>query len=456
MNAERKLARFVHDLQWESVPADAITVARQILLAVTGTMAAGASEDGCGALREMLLAQGGRPEATVVIFGDKLPAASAALLNGVMGRALDFCDAMVPGLHIGSALVPAALAAAELAGGCDGMTFLTALVAGAEVASRLNGEETDYDGFDPTGVAGVFASTAAAARILGLDEEQTLNALALAFNRCGGSFQSNVDASLAVRLIQGWVAESGVICARLAKAGLTGPANFLDGVYGYMHLFGRGRRTGLDAVSELGRRWALKGAVFKRYPSCGLTQAVTDLALRIRREASLSASQVESIEIRLPPYAYKLVGGPFEPGSNPRVNAQFSARYCVANALVRGDSNLNHFRPDEATAPEVLALASNIRVVSAPELDQRGHTAVDLAIGTRDGAIHSLGMDIAPGFPGNPLNEAEHLSRYRDCMDYAAVKLPQYQIEQLFGAISALEGLPDAAALVQLLVIHRS
>jgi 2-methylcitrate dehydratase PrpD len=81
-----------------------------------------------------------------------------------------------------------------------------------------------YDGFDPTGVSVVFASTAAAARILGLSPQQTLNALGLALNRCGGSFQSNVDATLAVRVIQGWVAQTGLECAQMALAGITGPA----------------------------------------------------------------------------------------------------------------------------------------------------------------------------------------------------------------------------------------
>ena len=91
------------------------------------------------------------------------------------------------------------------------------------MAARLNLKEPDYDGFDPTGVCVVFAATAAAARILGLDETRTLNALALAFNRCGGSFQSNIDGSLAVRVIEGWVAETGVTCALLAARGVAAP-----------------------------------------------------------------------------------------------------------------------------------------------------------------------------------------------------------------------------------------
>ena len=165
---------------------------------------------------------------------------AAAQLNATMCRALDFCDAMAPGPHIGAALFPAALAAAELAGGCSGEEFLTALVAGAELSSRFNLSEAQYDGFDPTGIVVVFSAAAAASRILGLTTEQTLHALALAFNRCGGSFQSHVDGSLGVRIVQGWVAQAGVQCAQMAQRGITGPDNFLNGHYGFAHLYGRG------------------------------------------------------------------------------------------------------------------------------------------------------------------------------------------------------------------------
>lgn len=225
-----------------------------------------------------------------------------------MYRALDFCDAMAPGLHIGSSLIPAALAAVELAGGCSGRDFLSALLIGAEVASRMNLAETDYDGADPTGVAGVFGATAAVARILGLDRQQTLHSLALAFNRAAGSFQSNIDGSLAVRLIQGWVAETGVTCAQLAQRGITGPGRFLSGVYGYAHQFARGLRKADEFVEGLGEQWQVMSTVFKKYPSCGLTQGVTELALRARKELNIGPGNAGRIEVRLPPYAFRLVG----------------------------------------------------------------------------------------------------------------------------------------------------
>jgi len=44
-------------------------------------------------------------------------------VNSVMARAMDFCDAMSPGIHIGSSSVPGALAMAELIGSYSGKDF---------------------------------------------------------------------------------------------------------------------------------------------------------------------------------------------------------------------------------------------------------------------------------------------------------------------------------------------
>ena len=450
MQTEQRIAAFAHGFRFADLPKPARQVAKQVLLATFGTAIAGAGEDGCAALRKLLLQRGGTAEASVLVFGHRLPAPSAALINGVMCRALDFCDAMAPGLHMGSSLLPAALAAAELRGGCSGAEFLTAMAVGAEIGSRLNLSEAQYDGFDPTGVAGIFAATATAARLLGLGETKTLHALALAFNRAGGSFQSNVDGSLAVRLIQGWVAETAVNCALLADAGLTGPVNFLGGVYGYAHLFGRGRLDPQSVVEELGRDFRLTGIMFKKYPSCGLTQGVTELTLQACAALALRPEQVREVAVTVPPYAYRLVGHPFRLGDNPRVNAQFSIQYCVASAIVHGSARLQHFRPEAIVDPAVQQLIGRISVTADPALDRRGHTAVDLALETSDGRRHACGLDIAPGFPGNGLDDAAHLGRFRDCLDYAAEPIAPDQAERLRRTIESLEQVADVRSLLPL------
>lgn len=448
MQPEQQLAKFVTAVKTADVDAQALRTTRRVLLAAVGTGIAGAGEDGIAVLRTLLRDRGGKPEARSLVFGDALPAVAAAQLNGTMCRALDYCDAMAPGIHIGSSLVPAALAAAELAGGCSGEEFLAALVAGCELGARFNLTEAMYDGFDPTGVAIVFPATAAAARILKLDEKQTLNALGLAFNRCGGSFQSNIDGTLAVRVIQGWVAATGVECAQMARVGLTGPRNFLGGIYGYAHLYGRGRLEPQDVVAGLGSEWRLNRMMFKKYPSCGATQGLTELTLGLVRELGLTPGKVRSAEVRLNPYCHRLVGHEFEMGDNPRVNAQFSVQYCVANAIVRGDSQLAHFRPEMVADDAVLALAKRVRAVADPALDARGHSSVDVAVTTTDGQVHLRKLDIAPGYPGNELDDAQHQQRFLACMAYAARPLPQRQVDAFLAAVAQLEALPDARSLL--------
>jgi 2-methylcitrate dehydratase PrpD len=453
MTAEARLVEFIATTSIDDIAADAREVVRRMLLSTLATGVAGAGEEGIAPLRELLLDRGGRAEATSLVFGDRLPAVSAALLNGTMCRALDFCDAMAPGVHVGSSVVPAALAAAELAGGADGRTLLAALAAGAEVGARFNLTEEMYGGFDPTGIAAVFGAVAAAGRVLDLSSDQLHHALALGFNRCGGSFQSHIDGSLAVRLQQGVVAESGVVCAQLAQRGITGPVNFLEGRYGFTRLYARDLCSPAAFVDGLGDEWRLTQFMFKRFPSCGVTQGVTQQALDVAAELDLQPDDVAHVLVRMPPYAHRLVGNPFVPGANARVGAQFSAQYCVANAIARGGATLEHFRPEMVTASALRPLISRIEVIADPELDRRGHSAVDFELLTTDGRRANRSYDISPGYPGNGLGPAEHRARFDDCMAYAPHPLTEDQIARLLGVVE-LEAYPDVGVLLDAVVVE--
>ena len=452
MEAERELVGFVRETSFADLPAAVVGGTRDQLLADFGTALAGARAEGCETVVAMAKEAGGPPEATVLVHGGKVLAQHAAFVNGVMARALDYCDAAVPGAHAGTAIIPAALAAAELAGGVSGADFMAAVAVGTEVALRLNLGEAEYDGFDPTGVCVPFGSTAAAAKILGLSEAETWNALGLAFCRCGGSFQANVDGALAVRVIEGWVAETGVLCARLAGRGITGPADFLEGVYGYLHLFGRDRVSAASVVSGLGTAYHTGNLVFKKFPSCGATQGSTQLILDLMAEEGFGAGDVERIEITVPPYIHKLVGHPFRVGSNPKVNAQFSIRYCVANALCRRGSMLAHFEVGAINDPEVLRLADRIEVFPDAALDARGHTALDMRVRLTDSRVFLRKTDVAPGFPECPLSKEEHLRRFSDCLEFAERPLPAQQVSALVALVGRLEEAEDVRELLPLLV----
>ncbi len=453
MEVEKALVDYIVHTDLDGIPKGPQDTIRNMVLTVLGTTVAGSRAEGCEPLVRFYREVGGSQEATIFIHGGKIPAQNAVFVNSVMARALDFDDAMAPGIHIGASAVPTAFAASELAGGCSGKDFMAALVLGVETAARLNLTESTYDGFDPTGVCTVFASTVVASRILGLSHSETWNALALAFNRSGGSFQSNIDGSLAVRVIQGWVSQSGLMCSQFASVGITGPKNFLQGVYGYFHLYGKDQINPALILEGLGTRFEMQKVLFKKYPSCGLTLGSTEVILGIMKEQQIRAADIDRVEVTVPPYAYKLVGHGFEIGDNPRVNAQFSIQYCVASALVRGDSKLYHFEESSVIDPEIMALSKRIQVRSDSKLDERGHTALDMRVLTHDGKEHFRQMDIAPGFPGNPLTGEEHEQHFWDCIEFSGGLLPKERAEEIVSQISSLEELDDVRQLIPFLLV---
>ncbi len=451
MELERKLAEYISDTRFDDLPREPVDFIKNIVLTIVGTTIAGATAEGCEAIVNQLKEWGGNEEATILIHGGKVPACNAVLANSTMARALDICDGREPGMHIGSSSVPTALATAELAGGCSGKEFLAALVLGSEVAARIN-SISDYDGFDPTGVCTIFATAAIAGKILRLNSAQMLHALALAFNKSGGSFQSNVDGSLAVRVIQGFVSQGGIICAQLAQRGITGPKNFIEGIYGYFHLYAKDTYNKQAVVGELGDRFEVTKTLFKNYPSCGSTEASTEAILDLVREKGIVPEDVTRIDVRVTPHTYGLVGHQFEIGDNPRVNAQFNIQYCVANALLRKSSKLHHFEESSIREPRITELVRKIHTAPDPALAERGILAVEMEIRTGEGTIYHKTLDMPRGSHENPLTYEEHMERFRDNVSYGGKPLPKENVDKLVSLIDRLEELEDVRVLVPLLL----
>jgi 2-methylcitrate dehydratase PrpD len=451
MKFEKQIVDYVINTKLEDVPPAAIDTVRKMLLAAVGTIIAGAQADGCQALAEFYRAEGGVPEASLLLYGEKLPAHNAVFVNAMMARALDFGDAIAPGPHIGSSIIPVALACSELARGCAGQEFLAALAIGAEVAARLNLSESAYDGFDPSGICVPFGATAVACRLLGMDKQQTWNALGLVFNSCGGSFQSHIDGSLGVRVNQGRTAREAVVSARLAQRGITGPRNFLTGIYGYLHLYGKGELTGSDIVEGLGTRYRMQEVAFKKYPCCALASGPTEVTLSMLKEHDLDPADIRSVKLMLPAYGYRLICHEFKIGDNPTVDGQFSAQYCIANVLLRGRSKIRHFTAQAVRDPRIRDLISRITVLPDPSLARRGHTAMDMEMTLTNGAVYRSGIDIAPGFPGNPLTAEDHMQRFMDCIDVAPEWFGREHVAKIIAFITDIREEADVRALIDLL-----
>jgi 2-methylcitrate dehydratase PrpD len=457
MELERTIVDYIVNARLEDFPGTDADVARSMILTNMGAIIAGANAEGCEALVDLVKEWGGKEEATILIHGGKVPAHHAVLANSTMARALDIDDAMIPGMHVGASSVPTALAAAELAGGCNGGEFLAAIAIGQDVASRIS-LATTYQGSEPTwdatGVCGIFASTIAAGRILRLDFEQMWNALGLTLTQPGGeSMQAIVDGTLAVRLFQGFVSRNGILCSRLAHRGFTGPKNFLEGPWGYFHLYSRDEYDSGALVNGLGSRFEVDKTVFKRYPSCGGTIACTDAILYLMKEERIAPENVAAIEVRVLPYFYKLVGAQFMPGGNPTVEAKFSLQYCVANALLRKGSKLIHFDEGNVRDQRIADLVRKIHVIADAGIDEGKRELslrTDVKVHTVGGDMYRKVVDVPGGFPGNPLSVQEHIERFEDAVSYGGRRIDEEKIQKIIAMVRNLEKMKDIRDLIPL------
>jgi 2-methylcitrate dehydratase PrpD len=453
MELENRLAEWVMNTTFQDLPEKPITVEKYAVLDTLGSIAAGAYSEENVSLIGLLSEFGGQSEATVLMHGDKLPAHYAALANATMAQSLDYDDAIVPGVHIGSVAIPAALAAAEMSDRCSGRDLLTGLITGTEFACRLNtiNSASFYGGFHGTGVCAIFAACVAASKILGLNLLQLTDALGLTLNMAGGSGQNNIEGVAAVSLVAGLASHGGLFCTRLARRGLSGPKEFLEGAKGWVSMFGTDRANKDSVIGELGTRYELINIVFKRFPSCGLTQTSIQGILEIMKENAIALEQITSINIKVGPFA-KTVVGHFDIGRNPTVNAQFSIPYCVANAAVRGGCELRHFEPTQVCAPEVSKVVKLINVYADPVIEKRDQRAMEMEVHTTDSHVYRKRINIPVGSPGNEMSHEEHIAKFRQCASYGKRPLSPNNIDHIISMVGAIEDMSDVRELISAMI----
>ena len=393
---------------------------------------------------------GGKEESTILIHGGKAPAPNAAMVNSIMARALDFDNGMRNGMHISASTVPTALASAELCGRINGKEFLTALIAGEDLAVRVN-LATNINGFDTTGVHTLLGTTTIASRLLGLDYGEMLNALGIAFNQAGGSFQSNIDGALVVRVIQGFTSRSGITSAVLAKRGITGVKNIMQGIYGYFHLFSKDEFNEDTLMDGLGETFGQIHFGFKKYPSCGGTLAATEEALCLVKEHNIKPQDIDEVVVSVSQRIFNLVGQPFNARDNPEVDAQFSLQYTVANAILRQSSKLEHFTAQFVKDAEVVELAQRIKPCVSTEVERAGPHAMLLEMRLKNGRTLSKYRKHLKGFPEDPLTENELREKFRDCVAFAPRVFPAATIDQIIATVERLEEQDDVRELIRLL-----
>ena len=443
MGPVAELVAFVRDLRFEDLPptteaAVKVQIADSLACALAGSAAPLSPE-----IVERHVRWGGAPEATVLVYGHRLPAPTAAWLNAAMIHAHDFDDShRASNQHVFVALLPAALATAESLGEpISGRDLITTLAAAAELQIRLGLSVLPHMhvGWLPTAVFGGLGAAAASGKLLGLTAAGLANAIGLAYAQAQGNRQGLLEGNVAKRLTPAFSARAGVHAAALAEIGVTGPHEITTGSFGLYVLFGNGSGDESVLTSGLGQKFAVDEIALKPYPSCRAAHRPIDMALEAKAQLGpFSADAINAVEVWLQPRAYALIGQPFTIRQNPQVDAQFSAQWTVAFALLHDAPALADFVPEAVrAATDVRALAESIQVHRLPNAEHGTHER--LSVQLKDGRQATIGHADIKGEPGLPLARAERLAKFLACAAYAYHPLHALVAEDIFGKLERLE-----------------
>ncbi len=359
-----KLAQFIENTRYEDIPEEVLAVQKLSVLDACGiTMGAGTLGDGCAEMVALCetMAAGGRPEASVIGFGRKLPMMAAAMANGAMAHSLDFGDTqMEGGVHSNASSFPAALALAETRGKVSGKDFLTALVLGSETAVRVAlgvTEELVRFGFYPPTIYSSYGAVAAAGRLLGLSAAQLENAFA--FNLCQTTCSAEIvnSSDTVVRSVrEAFAVRNALTAVLMAEKNLAGFPAALEGKAGLYASFARGKCAPEKVTDRLGEKWYSGELYFKLWPSCAGTHPDIRLLKDIMEKNSLTAADIEEVCVTVSLRNGMLVQ-PEEVRKAPKtaIIAKFSVPYACSVMAVKGRVSLSDFLPGALEDPAVLA-----------------------------------------------------------------------------------------------------
>ncbi|MGQ9572038.1 MAG: MmgE/PrpD family protein [Dehalococcoidia bacterium] len=452
MGVTERLASFVVDANYESMPVEAAVAARRAILDTLAVAIAGCREEASRIITTYVRELGGNGDAGVVGSGFRAAASEAALANGTFAHALDYDD-VSPSMrgHPSAPLLPAVLALGEKTG-ASGREVIAAFVLGFEVQCKLGAAMgvSHYDhGWHPTATLGSLGAAAASAKVLGLDSGATRAALGIATSLAGGSRQN--FGTMTKALHAGVAARNGVLAATLAQKGFTADLDIIEGPYGFLRLFADADDyEAAKVVASLGEPFDIvrPGVAVKLYPCCYATHRALDAVLVLRQGYGLDAGRVRKVEVRVSRgTAMPLIHHRPQTG----LEAKFSMEYCLAAALLDGTLNLRSFTDEAVQRPEAQELLWRVETMEEGEECEApiGGTA-SVTISLDDGSQYSERVDIPRGDPRAPLTWDQLAAKYRDC---AAGILSDEDTTRSLDIIANLEAALDIGELMDIVCL---
>jgi 2-methylcitrate dehydratase PrpD len=328
------------------------------------------------------------------------------------------------------------MAISEAESRTDDRDFLTGLVLGYEIGTRagiaLHRTAPDYH------TSGAWVSIAAAAlgaRVLGLGEAQTREAIGIAeYHGPRSQMMRCIDHPTMLKDGSGWGAMAGVSAAYLAADGFTGaPAITVESA------------DVADLWVDLGRTWRISEQYWKPYPVCRWAQPPLQAVLDLRAAHGLTSDAVERIEITTFHQSRRLASR--APATTEQ--AQYSTAFPTAVALVRGRVAPDDVMEASFADPEIRRLAAGMTVTESDEYNAafpaRRFASVTLVL--KDGQRIESGRTEAKGDPESPVSSDEVRKKFQA---YATPKLGSERAAAIETAVAILGGGDGTVALFDL------
>jgi len=411
----RRFAKVVHDLKYEDLPADVLRKAKLIIRDGLGNqIAASAISEPARRVIDIVRDWGGKPEATVIGYGFKVPAPLAALCNAMMGHGVELDDAHGSGLiKGGSVMIPSIMALAE-ANGKSGREVITAIVAGYEVAVRIAKAINPghrQRGFHTTGTVSLFGAAAGGAKLLGCDEEGIAAALGLAAMQSAGIQSYLDDPCMAKPFSPGKSAFNGTMAAVMASKGFAGPRKALECKEGFFNAYCEDVRVS-DLLDGLGERFVIMEVGFKPHAACRYAHGPIDLAQHFYNEG-VRLEDVEKINVRMCELSIRQASKPRAPNLNA---AMGSTEFGVALALSKGRNGLREYWDGFNEKDIHEAAATRTTLIMEPAYGVTGRqAAIELTL--KDGRVLRHDQPEPKGEPNNPLTDQELADKFNGLVD---------------------------------------
>jgi len=458
------LADFIYDFKFQQIPAHVIQKAKASILDNLGLALGGSNSKATQAVLSLVRQLNGPKESKVFRFGDYLSANFAVLVNGTMTHSNDFTDTILACVaHCGPVVVPTAIAMAEREK-LDGKALLTLVVLGYEIMGRvgfaINSKPAmvhHRKGFHATSTCGVFGAAAIAGKALGLKSEQIAHALGIAGSSSAGlieSFTGPVGADTC-RTHPGKAGHDGILAARLAKSGLTGPHTVFEGRDGFLHAYSDADQFVLELlVKDLGENFKIMDVAIKYHNGTHAIASSVDALEEIMQKYQVHPEDVDEIQAFVPTMHAFIGGTDQEAMYAPQtyLKAQMSLPYTLAVTLLDGELFLDQYSSEKMADQRVLQLARKVKITADPEMDQMqnaGKWPSRVAVIAKSGKSYEVFVEYPKGSPQNPLTDAELQRKFTRLSEKI---LDKKRIEKIIRIVNTMEDLREVATLVSLMV----